>query len=135
MQQYNPALFNTLQDSCTIQLNSLHYITTVQYNIKYSTSVKESATAQYSCFALESGRLKYPTVSTMICYRVRIGTKDKISNLYRKKTLKDFKSKIKRTKNDTQFSKNNVVMSNQYLTVPFTDHDKQYFLFQNIKFN
>ena len=26
-------------------------------------------------------------------------------------------------------------MSNQYLNVPFTDHDEQYFLYQNIKIN
>ena len=202
VQQYNTALFNTLQDSCTLQLNSvhysttvqsslIHYITTVQYNIKYSTSVKESATAQYSatvqysCFALESGRLKYPTVSTMICYRVRIGTgtKSRISTerkhsktcstgsickrlpkliyynhkiqyaenkiIYKMTTRKiksmitqkyvkiltwihsSIKSKIKRTRNDTQFYKNHVVMSNQYLNTPFTDHNKQFYLYQN----
>ena len=41
------------------------------------------------------------------------------------------KSKIKRTRNDTQFYKNNVVMFNQYLNTPFTDHNKQFYLYQN----
>ena len=32
---------------------------------------------KYMCFATKSGHLKYPEVSSMICYRVKIGTRTK----------------------------------------------------------
>ena len=44
-------------------------------------------------------------------------------------------NQLKRIRNETQFYNNNVIMSNLYLNVLFTDHNEQYLSYQNIKYN